>query len=250
VSPNSLPRKELGLPNYLHLLMLYIIVTLHPKPKIQVVCVKWGTLYSADYVNKLHNGLRRNTLQNFKFTCFTENQKGIDHEINCRTLPHRELRGWWNKVFLFSSEVGIKDRILYFDLDTVIVGNLDEIMNFNGTFAALRRLGKQRGFGSFGSGVMSWQGGWGHNIWEKFKEKMSENQTKKGGDQAFLSKVIRPEHVTLWQEWLKDSKIIGYKKDCRSNNNKIPTGTNVVCFHGNPRPHEIQNLSWMKAHWK
>ena len=50
-----------------------------------VVCVKYGTKYGADYVNKLYRGIERNLTLPHKFCCFTENAEGLD--INIQVLP-------------------------------------------------------------------------------------------------------------------------------------------------------------------
>ena len=42
-----------------------------------VVCLKYGDKYSADYVNKLYNGVKRNLTVPFEFVCYTEDPKGI-----------------------------------------------------------------------------------------------------------------------------------------------------------------------------
>ena len=48
---------------------------------LNFVCVKYGTKYGADYVNKLYDGVRRNCSLKFDFICFTEDSEGLDKEI-------------------------------------------------------------------------------------------------------------------------------------------------------------------------
>ena len=47
---------------------------------INIVCLKFGTLYGPDYVNKLYAGVKQNTTVPFKFHCFTEKPEGIHPE--------------------------------------------------------------------------------------------------------------------------------------------------------------------------
>lgn len=69
--------------------------------KVNVFCVKWGTRYDAEYVNKLFRGIKRNTTKQFEFYCFTENPEGLLEEV--KVIPLKEnWSGWWGKATLFS----------------------------------------------------------------------------------------------------------------------------------------------------
>lgn len=52
-----------------------------PLDNLEVVCVKYGTKYGADYVNKLFAGVRKNLKISHVFTCFTDNSEGLDNQI-------------------------------------------------------------------------------------------------------------------------------------------------------------------------
>ncbi len=66
-----------------------------------VACVKWGTKFGPEYVNKLFRGIKRNTTKPFKFYCFTEDSNGLLPEINIIKLKE-DWKGWWGKATLFS----------------------------------------------------------------------------------------------------------------------------------------------------
>ena len=44
---------------------------------INVVCMKWGTMYGPEYVNNLYHMVKRNLTPPFRFVCFTDNGEGI-----------------------------------------------------------------------------------------------------------------------------------------------------------------------------
>jgi len=44
---------------------------------VNILTVKWGKRYGADYVNKLYAGIARNTSWKFKFFCFTDDGSGL-----------------------------------------------------------------------------------------------------------------------------------------------------------------------------
>ena len=84
--------------------------------KVSVVCVKWGTLYSDDYVRILQAMVERNTTKEYEFVCFSDTEiEGVQTKI----LP-KGLDGWWNKLVLFDNRYDLNERIVYFDLDTAI----------------------------------------------------------------------------------------------------------------------------------
>lgn len=105
----------------------------HTAP-LSVVCVKWGTLYGADYVNKLYSGVRRHLPADLapRYICFTDDPTDLLPEIEARPLPTREWTGWWYKAYLFSTAAGLQGRILYLDLDTVLTGSLAPLATYQG----------------------------------------------------------------------------------------------------------------------
>ena len=101
---------------------------------LSVVCVKWGALYGADYVNKLYMGVRRHLPADLapRFICFTDDPTDLLPEVEARPLPTREWTGWWYKAYLFSTAAGLQGRILYLDLDTVLTGSLAPLATYQG----------------------------------------------------------------------------------------------------------------------
>src|SRR5215813_3938643 len=212
---------------------------------LNVCCVKWGTLYGAEYVNNLYDMFLRNLAGGFdgRFICFTEDPAGLDKAIAARPLP-AGLSGWWNKLYLFRSGVfGDGERILYFDLDTILVGALNEIVNYDGHFAMLRDFYRADGLQS---SVMAWEGGIADYLWSDWES--AGRPEPPGGDQAWIEQVFSRMQFApdIWQE-LHPGDFVSYKAhDCRD---LFPEGAKVVVFHGRPRPHEVVT-GWMPRVWK
>ena len=105
---------------------------------LSIVCVKWGTKYGSEYVQRLYQGVNQNTTVSFTFVCFTDDPTGLqdDPRIQCMDLESG-WEGWWNKASLFSSSFPLQGRILYIDLDTIITGSIDELAKYQGEFAIL-----------------------------------------------------------------------------------------------------------------
>jgi len=106
---------------------------------LTVVCIKWGTKYGSDYVDKLFRGIKRNLNVHFAFLCFTDDPTGIlEKEIEIHDIDEGGWLGWWTKsVVLFDGRLGTRELILYVDLDTIITGSLDDFIGYTGNFAIL-----------------------------------------------------------------------------------------------------------------
>ena len=82
---------------------------------INILCVKWGTRYNSEYVNKLYRGIKRNTTKKFIFHCFTEDPVGLMEGMNIIKLKE-DWKGWWGKATLFSRGI-----IYYFSFNKFLV---------------------------------------------------------------------------------------------------------------------------------
>ena len=97
----------------------------------EVICIRWGTKYGPDYVNRLHAMVARNLPGPFRFTCFTDDPAGLREGVEPAPLPPlgcalpTGTRGIWGKSRLWAERLGDLDGpVLYLDLDVVILGDL------------------------------------------------------------------------------------------------------------------------------
>eukprot|EP00916_Digyalum_oweni_P015503 GHVL01025439.1.p1 GENE.GHVL01025439.1~~GHVL01025439.1.p1 ORF type:complete len:398 (+),score=85.37 GHVL01025439.1:671-1864(+) len=127
---------------------------------ICVVCVKWGSLYDEVDVNALYTGVKKH-LEFFEFICFTDNPLGLNENIKTRCLPTHFER-WWGKAYLFSAESGLHGkRVLYIDLDTVIIGDLNQLLQRNCEFEILstNNIFCELAKNGYNSSIMIWNAG-------------------------------------------------------------------------------------------
>lgn len=210
---------------------------------LNVACVCVGTAYSPEYVEILYSMVRRNLAGGVRgrFTVFTDNPSAFKSMAGIQTkeVPS-DLKGWWAKLYLFSPDAFPKgERVLYFDLDTVITGPLDAIAAYDGPFAILRDAYRPNGLQS---SVMAWKAGsYGtQTIWDHWV--LANKPEVVGGDQAWIERTKpNPE---IFQD-LFPGLFRSYKVDCQE---FVPQGTSVVFFHGFPRPHQARG--WVKDVWK
>lgn len=98
----------------------------------QIICIKWGQKYGADYANRLYAMVRRNLTPPFRLVCFTDDAAGLNPNIEARALPDvtygMPVKTWgqWPKSRLWGAELGgLTGTVLFMDLDVVITGSLD-----------------------------------------------------------------------------------------------------------------------------
>lgn len=212
---------------------------------ITFVCLKWGTEFSADYVNILYDSVTRNTSPDIidKFVCFTDDPTGIDEGIDIRQLPEA-LTEWWGKLYLFKKGVfQLGSRVCFMDLDTVITGSLDEMLTYDGEFAAIRDpIVENR----VGLGVFLWKvSDVTHSIWDEWlacgmpKTDLGDMGWVMSLDQGRFAK-----RVEILQD-LYPGQLVSYKADCQVS---PPPSARIVYFHGIPRPHQVKD-GWVKLFW-
>jgi len=117
--------------------------------KRNVVCLKWGTLYSHEHVNWLHRGVQRNLAGPFSFICFTDDPEGIEAGVEDRSLDDLGIRkipilSTWTKLALPHPEAGLEGTCLFIDLDVVIWDRIDEFLEFPWEFCIIHNWIERR----------------------------------------------------------------------------------------------------------
>lgn len=200
---------------------------------LTIACVyKPGGGFTDEYVYRLREGVAKHCHVAHRFVVLT-NQRFEDFE----TIRFaRDVPGWWNKLQLFSSDQFV-GQVAYFDLDTMIVGNITDIVATPQDFAMLRDFyGKHR----VNSGIMVWNADkdWSH-LYEPFHAgRIAEySQTmEKWGDQGWIEERLLDPPVRLQDQF--PGRIASYKVEMKAHG-KMPKDASVICFHGRPRPHQI-----------
>jgi hypothetical protein len=212
----------------------------------------------VDYVNHLYAGIKRNTTVEFKFHCFTDDETDIIPQVICHKLPNNRLTGWWNKLWLFSNELPIENgqRVMFFDLDTLITGNIDDILNYScpNDMIGLKNFYHPT---RFASGLMMWKHGTQTHIWEKFlDDPIKAQQSCRDGDQEWTERYLKS--FTLWQEEFPNC-VYSYKQSCGKG---LPATAKIVCYHGTPSiiqsfTETVKNSNgvwlpqqWPKEYWR
>lgn len=210
---------------------------------LNIVCVKFKPAYTSEYVNALYRACKKNLTVPFRFICFTDDPEGHDEGIDNFISEKKDcLKGWWNKLHMFKRGV-LEGRVLYFDLDTVILKNIDDIANFDFDFGILRDFYFGRVRNKYGSGIMAFKAEKYYHVWDEY-EKEGMPQEIKGGDQVYLEKFLI-DPVILQDKF---PGIQSLKVEKYHHGQPLKPEARIICFHGKPKPHEV-NYNWIKESW-
>lgn len=161
----------------------------------------------------------------FDFVCVTDQDLEGVHCIK----PICDYAGWWQKLSLFEIADGPS---LYFDLDTVITGSIDYLIEYTGHVLAAPANWGQSGHGGVQSSVLAWNG----TIKEPFRKfNYEKDASRLWGDQEYLTELYGDSYTRL-------PGIGSYKYHCREG---LPTWCKVVTFHGKPDYPEVSD-PWVK----
>src|SRR5688500_17668854 len=92
--------------------------------------------FTADYVTRLRAMVARWMDRPYEFVCLTDRPYQIPTVDTIPVPPPiLAIKGWWSKIQLFNPAMPFTGRVLYLDLDTLIVGALAPILDFPSPFA-------------------------------------------------------------------------------------------------------------------
>lgn len=197
---------------------------------ITVACVFWGDKFSDDYVYNLKSMVERNTTVPHQFVCFSDRElEGIK---TVKLIPGYE--GWWNKMQMFNTDFKLGNRVVYLDLDTLIVDNIDWLLEYDGMFMGIEDLGSVNKHqpelkGRLQSGVMSWDYRLNSHLWNRFTS--SGESQRYRGDGEYLNHIVPKYQRDFIQKRYK-GKLKSYKYQVYSEG--ITDDLSIICFHGRP----------------
>ena len=218
---------------------------------ITVACVRAGKKYGINYVEKLRNMVNRHLKVDHEIICLTDQPDSIPG-VTFIQCSFSDLNGWWAKLLLFDPAIRGSNHCIYFDLDTVIVGDITPLSVPLKTFQICQNFTRLSGNKSypcdFGSCVMVFPEGWGRFVWEAFyRDRKHLMQKCRYGDQQAIELIIRDaqEPVLYLQDMLPPGFFVGR----RDFTNEKPKGAAVMVFAGNHKPHNTPHR-WLKDAWK
>lgn len=226
---------------------------------LDCACVIHGKSYDWSYVEKLYNMLNRNSTKPIRLHVYTEHSRSVPpHMIKHNLEEWDGISGpkasWWYKMQLFN-QMHHRGPLLYFDLDIVIVRNIDWISQLPTKYfwaiKDFRHLWQTMHYG-INSSVMWWDTRRFHYLWEEFaKQPIMQIKKKYHGDQDYISAHISDQKRRTFEQkyfmsWRWEALDGGLNFNTRVYKNpnsgtKFNNETSILVFHGSPKPHEIND---------
>ncbi|NIV94692.1 hypothetical protein GWN42_18365, partial [candidate division KSB1 bacterium] len=116
-----------------------------------------------------------------------------------------EWQGWWAKMELFRPDLPVDGRILYFDLDMIIVDNIEPLIASRYPMVICSAFGKQKKLNprGYNSSVMSFdRSDLTKDIWKTFYRAPRIHIRKLRSDQDFIIKYFPYIHKYP-DEWIR-----------------------------------------------
>lgn len=239
----------------------------------QVICMKWGTQYPADYVNRLANMVDRNTTGEVRFLCLTDDPTGLAPRIECLGCPTVPIDSpkrnqGWRKLSLFAPDVfGLEGDALFLDLDIVIVDNIDPLFDHPGRFVVMRNWTQpDKRIGN--TSVFRFTFGKHTEVWDRLASDPAGAIANYPNSQTFVSDTIEG------MEFFPDEWCLLYKVHCLPHpllrwfaEPRLPAGARIVAFPGAPKPPDAaagrwpapfhkriykhnKPAGWVREHWR
>jgi len=218
---------------------------------LTVACVlRSGGQYDAEWVRKLRDGVTPNLTLPHRFVCLT------DVDVQCERIPLvNDWPGWWSKLNLFAPGL-LTGPTLYFDLDTVIVGSLDNIAAHPHQFTMAHEFYRPE---LLCSTAMAWDGDYSFlyeafaaepvRLMKHYDHELPKRRSEwRIGDQAFIEDEFARfgKKPDTFRDLFGERSIASYKvHGCE---NAPPADAAAVAFHGKPKPCDIKT-GWVSTTW-
>lgn len=203
---------------------------------LTVWCVCVGDKYHPAYVYALRDAVAEHLTIPHTFKCITDRRMPGIQTVD----PVMPYPGWWSKLNLFGVANGPS---LYFDLDVVIIGSLDYLVDFAAHEFAAPANWARSGHGGIQSSVMAWRGNW-MAPFEKICHEWPHRVTDNDGYTTLGGKRFWGDQEYLWEllgdKWVRIPGISSYKYHVMPHN-KLPKDASVVVFHGEPKNLDVSD---------
>lgn len=227
---------------------------------LTIVCFLWFDknrkhndlfTYDAECVNRLASMLSRHLTLPYELVCCTNIPEGIDKSVRIVPLPSEavELGSLYPKLLFWhpdAAEIFGGKRLLLMDIDVVILGNIDGILDRDEPFVAWETARKTAE--RFNTSLVLLDAGYHRQVWDKFSTRQIAVHTDlgyHGKDQGWASFVLKNEGpswprrgagIETWGE-IKD---IGPPENCR-----------LVFFNGLSSPGMAKcKVPWVVKNWR
>lgn len=243
---------------------------------VNVLCIKWGTKYGPEYVNRLRAMVARNLSRPHRFVCLTDRSEGIDAGIEVKAIPETgfadfdQRQAWtfahgWLKLTSFKKPLyDLVGPTLFIDLDVVIVDSIDCFFDEPGQFLVIKEWDKRDETGN--TSVYRYEIGAHADALDHLMHNKTSALASVRNEQEFITGFLaRQGKLKYWPAgWC-----VSFKRHCLRKGllgwflpASIPPGAKIVAFHGKPNPPDaivgksgkwyrrVLPVRWVAEHWR
>jgi hypothetical protein len=224
-----------------------------------LLCLKWGTRYGSDYVNRTYAMAMRNTTRPLRVVCFTDDPVGIRPEVDVKPmppfdLPERMRYHPFRRMFIFQKELAdLHGNVLHLDLDLLITGSIDAFFDHKPELDfVVAENWTQPGQGIGNMSVFRFRVGALTRVWDRFRPDPMAMMDLYRNSQTFVSRTLG--HVDFYPaEWclsFKHSLVPPWPLNFIKTP-ALPPEARIVAFTGKPDIDEAARGEWpVTAGWK
>jgi hypothetical protein len=255
---------------------------------VNILTLKWGDAYSAEYVNRIYRGVKRNLKRPFRFVCVTDDPKGLVEGVEPVAFPPKPAffpdgkhYSYWPCIYvkLLVFEPGFANLVgptLFLDIDQIIVGDLDRFFDYRpGEFCIIRNwiewrkhLFRKIPFCGNSSCFRFDAGEKSRYVFETFRREVGDALDDKvyKTEQEFMTHAVGRDKVNFWP----DDFVVSFKRACtwpwplnHFLTPRLRPGASILCFHGKPNPDQAivgyrgrhlntwtRPCAWVKELWE
>ncbi len=223
---------------------------------VACVFVKGPYPYTAEYVHRLLAMVQKHLPRPFRFVCLTDQPwlfcSPIETIQIAQTLGSPESTGYWTKLRLFDKSLGLTGRVLFLDLDVLIVASLDPIVDVDAplaltedAFVVQRAHVTTDRFGRtlvrrFNSSVMVWtQSAETDRLFDDWTPAVSEALS---GDQDWIGQQA-PDARALPLQWFPRLSVLGTPETW-------PASAKVILAKKPKNVEACERWPWFNALWR
>lgn len=238
---------------------------------VTVLCMKWGAKYGPDYVNRLYAMVARRLARPFRFLLLTDDPAGVRADVETAPIPalppvdQPKERGW-TKIAAFAPELAprLAETVLFLDLDVVVMGPLDPLLEQPGAFPMIRDW-YQRGRPVGNSSVFRFRPADQGSIFKAFAADSRAISRRFRNEQEFVSAHAHAAgQLSFWpSSWCQSFRV-----SCLDpwpvrflTTPRPPKACSVLVFHGEPKPPDAiagfpaffqtcRPAPWIADHWR
>lgn len=223
---------------------------------LTVVTFLWGSKYSASYVDRLGEGLRRHMDAPYRFVVVTDYPRqfgrSVAYQEKLRNPELTKVQGCFARLRLFDPiwqrELMLLtgDRILVLDLDLIITGKLAPLVQRPEPFVILQGVNNPKHPCPYTGSIWLTTAGYRPDVWSTFSLAEAQKLPRYAfpDDQGWLHAKI-PDAAAYTD---KDG-CYAFSKGPWQTGHGLPDNARIVAFPGSRDPAMFVHLPWVRLYW-